>query len=185
MQHNITIEVPVYGGMSNMLIAVPNVGITGARIEDVEVFFDDQDVVIEKLYRLKPEGAGGWRFVEISLEDGTFITEMRVTSEVFDAPSGAAPLSALIPSDGEQGVAIDYRGMYLRYQGHGGGRCGVIDDRNTLEMVQPSRWATFTAMKDGVTHVLTVADWGAGAHYYFGQVIHQSEVGIFITEVPA
>lgn len=150
-------------------------------IDDVELFFDDEWRMLERIYRLK-SGLEGWNFLEIGFEpheDGTSeVEEVRLMREI-------KPESAPTWSGTEPPQYLTYDDMMFRFVGEGGGNGVIIDADNQYRLIGTSRWVTYQAELNGVTYLLVYSRWEGGSGVYTGQLVPQDDACIRLVEAAA
>ncbi len=172
MDHTFT--VPLREAYVLMLAGVKGL-LEDAVIAAVEMFFDDDWYMTERLYRLMPNPEG-WNLLELGFapeEDGSSsLTEVRLMREI--EPESAPMLGDSIPR------SLEYNGLLYQFEGDGGGRGFLIGAGNQYRPLSVSYWVVFQAEADGVTHQLVYATWDGGQGVYAGRLVPESDAHIHL-----
>ncbi|MGB4965690.1 MAG: hypothetical protein WBO77_01105 [Microgenomates group bacterium] len=169
---------PLREGYPGMLVRV--IGLLDETvIAKVELFFDADWHLLERLYLIEP-GAEGWNLLELGFkpgEDGTSeVEEVRLMREI--DPLSAPSWDELTPT------TLEHNGMLFRFVGEGGGKGVIIGADNQYRLIGTSLWKTFEARANDTTHLLVYATWDGGSGVYAGQLVSQDDAHIRLAEAP-
>jgi len=162
-------SVPLREGYPGMAARVGGL-LKPVLIKEVELFFDPDLGLVERLYRLKPNPEG-WDLLELGFMPGdSIISEVRLMREI---NAELAPAwGDLVPA------SLEHDGLLYTFEGDGGGQCVVIGHDNQYRIQSVSYWVVFQAKVGDLTHLLVYATWDGGSGVYAGRLVPESDAHI-------